>query len=136
MRILFAILLVLSTHALVLPFSPASAKRTRSATPTLAASEDDEEDCPSDDIINAAYANPPPPPPQPVTREGVEAFRERARRRTAGEPVEEWASNLEREPPPDREPVPPTAEQAAAADALFEKLLSDEAPEGFGEGLE
>ena len=56
MRILFAILLVLSTHALVLPFSPASAKRTRSATPTLAASEDDEEDCPSDDIINAAYA--------------------------------------------------------------------------------
>lgn len=56
MRILFTILLALSAHALVLPFSPASAKRTRSATPTLAASEDDEEDCPSDDIINAAYA--------------------------------------------------------------------------------
>ena len=79
-----------------------------------------------------------------VSMEGVMAFRERQRLRAEGKPLHEWSSTTDRQyqdpewsEPEDHEPVPPTADQSAAADALFETLLREGAPgDGFGEGFE
>ena len=79
-----------------------------------------------------------------VTMEGIMAFRERQRLRAEGKPLHEWSSTTDRQyqdpewsEPEDHEPVPPTADQSAAADALFETLLREGAPgDGFGEGFE
>ena len=75
-----------------------------------------------------------------ITMAGIEQFRERQRLRRAGKPLSVWSKTCDR---PDydpaaheHEPVPPTEEQAAAADALFGTRLRDDAPDGFGEGLD
>lgn len=73
----------------------------------------------------------------PITPEGFARIRERARLRAQGAPVKVWAESSDREVPDrDREPVPPSPEQAAAANALFESMLSSKEPDGFGEGLD
>lgn len=54
-------------------------------------------------------------------------FRERQRQRALGAPVHVWSQSAEMEDPPDAKPhvpVPPTPEQAAAANALAEAMLS------------
>ena len=91
-----------------------------------------------DDCSDECMAEPDAEKPK-FTVEGLKAFRERQRLRRDGKPLAVWSASLDRpgyEPEADHVPVPPTAEQSAAADALFETRLRDEAPEGFGEGLE
>ena len=91
-----------------------------------------------DDCSDECFVEPDPQKPK-ITVEGLASFRERQRQRREGKPLAVWSSSLDRPgyvPEADHVPVPPTTEQAAAADALFETRLRDEAPEGFGEGLE
>ena len=74
-----------------------------------------------------------------ITPEGLARIRERARLRTMGAPVKVWSQSSDREDPPDAKPhtpIPPTPQQADAANELFEKMLSGTPPNGFGEGLE
>ena len=94
------------------------------------------DDGPPDPIIG------PQPLPQPkakVTLSGIEEFRERARLRAQGAPLGVWSKTLDRKDAPVvAEPegdgyTPPTQEQHAAANALFEKVLRDDLPEGFGD---
>ncbi len=76
----------------------------------------------------------------PLTPEGFDRIRERQRQRAMGAPISEWAKSSDRAAPevPDHVPVPPTADQTAAVNALFEKVLTSDKdlPDGFGEGLE
>jgi hypothetical protein len=74
-----------------------------------------------------------------MTPEGFAAFRERQRLKWNGAPLSEWSKSAWESVPdqPDHEPVPPTPDQQAAADLLFETRLRDEhAPDGFGDGLD
>ena len=83
-----------------------------------------------------------------VTMEGIQKFRERQRLKGKGAPLHEWSHGADRadtfKPTAAQDPytpgqdgyTPPTEQQKAAADALFEKVLSDKVPEGFAEGIE
>ena len=74
----------------------------------------------------------------PLDMDGFMRIRERQRARTNGVPVKTWSQSLERQVPeqPDHQPVPPTPEQEAAMNKLFEQQLSETEPDGFGEGLD
>ena len=76
----------------------------------------------------------------PITPEGVARYRERARLRSNGAPQSEWSKTTDREMPEgwgEHEPRPPTPEQEAAVNELFEKTLTDQGlPPNFGEGIE
>tara|TARA_B110001452_G_scaffold260479_1_gene258030 strand:- start:2016 stop:2441 length:426 start_codon:yes stop_codon:yes gene_type:complete len=90
-----------------------------------------------DDCSDECMTDPDAEKPK-FTVEGLVAFRERQRLRRDGKPLSVWSKSCDRpgyEPVADHVPVPPTAEQAAAADALFETRLREDVPEGFGEGL-
>ena len=102
----------------------ADSEATRDPEPSVSAPED------SDDM-RSAFAK----------------FRERQRLRASGAPVKEWVHDpADDEAPPEGTPgapppgqdgfTPPTPKQKAAADELFEKMLSKDAPEGFGEFLD
>ena len=78
---------------------------------------------------------------------GIEKFRERAKMRAEGKPLKEWGQGADpadnfvappgSSPPPGQDGfTPPTEDQKEAADALFGKLLSSNAPDDFGEGLD
>ena len=73
----------------------------------------------------------------PLTAEGFARIRERQRLRANGAPMKEWAELSDREVDDVQyKPVPPTTGQAAAANELFESMLTDATPKGFGDGLE
>ena len=56
-------------------------------------------------------------------------FRERQRQQASGVPMREWSKLADREVDmPDHEPVPPTPEQQAAANAIFDRMLRGSAP--------
>ena len=76
---------------------------------------------------------------------GIEAFRERQRLRSTGEPLSVWSHGADPAdffvgPELEKEGdgyTAPTDKQSDAADELFEKVLREEKlPDGFGEGLE
>ena len=80
---------------------------------------------------------------QKITMEGWKKIRERQRLRTQGASISEWGKTanlpdgaVDLEKMPAHMPVPPTKEQSAAADALFEKLLREDTMEGFGDDIE
>ena len=83
--------------------------------------------------------------------EAYRRFRERQRQQAAGIPMREWSKLADIEDNrPDHVPVPPTPEQQAAANALFQSMMKGSAPAAytrtgrnayqrhseFGEGLE
>ena len=95
-----------------------------------------------DDVGRDRFYNYPMPPAdtskQPISPEGVEAFRERMRLRETGAAISEWSHGADQadtyENAHDHVARPPTEEQRMAADALFQKVLSEEdLPEGFGD---
>lgn len=75
---------------------------------------------------------------QMTAAEKFAKFRERQRQRALGAPVHVWSQGTDVEDPPDakpHQPVPPTPEQAAAANALAEAMLSNtEMPDLYIEG--
>ena len=77
--------------------------------------------------------------PEPrISPEGIERYRERQRLKLHGKPLSVWSESTDRKVSgEDHVPVPPTGDQRAAADALFDKVLrDDDLPSGFGEGLD
>lgn len=78
-----------------------------------------------------------------ATMEGITAFRERQLKRANGAPLSVWSQGADRADfftedaaPADERQGPPTEEQAAAANELFTKVLREEGPDSFGDGLE
>ena len=86
-----------------------------------------------------------PAKPKPkITMEGIEAFRERQRLKKNGARISEWSQGADPAdsyvPAPGSDKIgvytPPTEEQRQAADELFGKVLRQNAPDDFGEGIE
>lgn len=87
-----------------------------------------------------ATRDPSPQTPERITPEGLARIRERQRLQAKGVPMKEWAKLSDREDPRDAVPhipVPPSKEQAEAANALAEAMLSSNSlPDSFGDGLD
>ena len=124
---LCAIAVLSHCHVTTSPPHPEAVVRRYRAT-TMLADEDATRDCAPRSAEEDAR----------ITAEGVARIRERARQRTNGVPQKIWSKSSDRPVAiEEHTPVPPTREQAEAADALFETMLSDrDLPEGFGEGLD
>ena len=77
-----------------------------------------------------------------ISMEGIEKYRERQRLKAQGAPLRVWSQSVDRDPKeyvpdkPEHEPVPPTDGQKAAANELFEKVLSSDVPADFGNGID
>ena len=94
---------------------------------------------PAEDTLSDSLNNADAPEESCMTRaEKFAKFRERQRQRALGAPVHVWSQGTDVEDPPDakpHQPVPPTPEQAAAANALAEAMLSNtEMPDLYIEG--
>ena len=134
MRLVLVSALFVCSAAFSSSFLPLARASRRSAIAVQAAMDNG----PPDPIIGP---QPLPPPKPKITLSGIEEFRERAKLRTQGAPLNVWSKTLERKdapvvPDPEGDGyTPPTQAQQAAGNALFEKILRDEddLPEGFGD---
>ena len=101
---------------------------------------------------HATTRDPAPPKDADPREASYRRFRERQRQQAAGVPMREWSKLADiKDERPDHVPVPPTPEQQAAADRLFQAMLTGSGPRtsydrtgrnayqretGFGEGLD